>query len=61
MCKPFVKLTEHNQHIKEIWAGEILGAVRQLHVKGKLGYVPICKKCQFKETYQWEKLNNQVV
>jgi len=60
MCKPFVKLTEHNQHIKEIWAGEILGAVRQMHVTGKLEDVPICKKCKFKETYQWEKLDNQV-
>jgi len=56
MCKPFVKLTKHNQNIKEIWAGEMLGAVRQMHVTGKLEDVPICKKCKFKETYQWEKL-----
>jgi MoaA/NifB/PqqE/SkfB family radical SAM enzyme len=44
------------QTLREIWDGEILNQVRRLHLKGDLDAVPICKKCMFKETYEWMRV-----
>lgn len=42
--------------LSEIWFGEELENVRNFHSKGKIDDVKICKKCPFKETYEWEKV-----
>ena len=44
------------QTIKEIWNGQEIEKVRQLHLKKKVNDVKICKKCPFKETYDWQKI-----
>ncbi len=42
--------------ISEIWNGYEIEKVRQLHLKKKVNDVTICKKCPFKETYEWQKI-----
>ena len=43
--------------LKEIWHGKEINKVRELHLKDKLEEVTICKKCPFKDTYDWKKVN----
>ena len=42
--------------IKSIWKGKELNRVRNLHREKKLDEVNVCKKCTFKDTYEWEKV-----
>jgi molybdenum cofactor biosynthesis enzyme MoaA len=42
--------------IKSIWKGKELNRVRNLHREKKLNEVNVCKKCTFKDTYEWEKI-----
>lgn len=42
------------QNLSQIWTGSEIDRVRAAHVGGGVDNVPICKKCPFKETYQWE-------
>ena len=44
------------QTLREIWDGEILNEARRLHLNRDLDAVPICKKCMFKETYEWMRI-----
>jgi len=48
------------QTLKEIWDGEILNRVRQAHIERRLEDIAICKRCPFKETYRWEKVQVEV-
>ena len=41
----------------QIWNGKILNDVRKKHIEKKINDVEICKKCAFKETYEWIKLD----
>ncbi len=43
--------------LKEIWDGNEINSVRKLHLEGKLEDVTICKKCPFKDTYDWKKIH----
>lgn len=43
------------ESIKEIWFGKEINKVRNAHIKNKIETVEICKKCPFKETYDWQK------
>jgi MoaA/NifB/PqqE/SkfB family radical SAM enzyme len=43
------------ESIKEIWLGKEINKVRNAHKKNKIETVEICKKCPFKETYDWQK------
>ena len=42
--------------LKEIWSGEELNKVRELHSMNKVNDVEICKGCTFKNSYEWEKI-----
>ena len=44
------------QTLKEIWHGEHINEVREAQIKNKAEDIPICKKCPFKETYKWVKI-----
>ena len=43
--------------VKEIWEGRRLNAVRTAHLNGKINKIKICKKCDFKETFKWLKVD----
>lgn len=43
--------------LKEIWNGSEINKVRKLHLENKLEKVTICKKCPFKDTYNWKKVH----
>ena len=42
--------------IKELWEGDELNKVRELHRKKKVEKVGICEKCTFKDTYNWREI-----
>ena len=42
------------QTLKEIWTGSEMMRVRRAHGKGNLESINICKKCSFKDTYNWQ-------
>lgn len=42
--------------IKELWEGDELNKVRELHRKKKIEKVGICEKCTFKDTYNWREI-----
>jgi MoaA/NifB/PqqE/SkfB family radical SAM enzyme len=39
--------------LSEIWEGLEMESVRNLHKKGRINNVGICKECTFKDTYNW--------
>ena len=41
------------QTLSEIWRGREVEKVRKTHGCGQVGQVDICKKCPFKDTYNW--------
>ena len=41
------------QTLNEIWIGQEIGSVRESHGCGQIDKVDICKKCPFKDTYNW--------
>tara|TARA_B110000003_G_scaffold267771_1_gene296424 strand:+ start:159 stop:1475 length:1317 start_codon:yes stop_codon:yes gene_type:complete len=43
--------------LKEIWHGNEINQVRKHHVENNLEKVTICKKCPFKDTYDWKKVS----
>ena len=40
----------------EIWYGPDIDHARRCHVNGRGGDLAVCRDCQFKETYRWEKV-----
>ena len=42
--------------IKNIWEGRDIQKVRDNHILNKIESIEVCKKCPFKETYNWKKL-----
>jgi MoaA/NifB/PqqE/SkfB family radical SAM enzyme len=44
------------QSLEEIWKGEELNKVRNFHKNDEVDSVEICKKCSFKDTYVWKKI-----
>jgi len=51
-----IKSFRNVQTLKQIWDGKIINGVRKQHVKGNVNSINICKKCDFKETYSWQKI-----
>ena len=45
------------QTIKDLWIGDELNKVREKHQNGALDEVGICKKCSFKDTYDWVEVS----
>ena len=43
--------------LKDIWYGNEINKVRKLHIENKIEKITICKKCPFKDTYDWKKIN----
>lgn len=44
--------------LAEIWRGSDIDHVRRCHVEGTAGSLAVCRGCQFKETYNWQKLQS---
>ncbi len=45
------------ENLEEIWNGDELNKVRNLHENFKIDSVPVCKECTFKDTYDWKLIN----
>jgi MoaA/NifB/PqqE/SkfB family radical SAM enzyme len=45
------------ESLSEIWEGNELKKVRDLHLSDKLDEVKVCSNCTFKDTYNWERIN----
>ena len=45
------------EDLKKIWVGEEMREVREKHMLNQVDKVKICKKCPFKETYSWKKID----
>ena len=44
------------QTLKEIWGGREINKIRNLHKKKQLNQIEICRKCNFKDTYEWKEI-----
>ncbi len=44
-------------NLKDIWNGEELNKIREIHMEKQLDKIDICKNCDFKDTYEWKKIN----
>ena len=44
------------ENIIDIWNGEELNKIRTYHTNKELNKVPVCKGCEFKDTYDWFKI-----
>lgn len=44
------------QKINQIWRGNELNNIRNLHKEKKLDEINVCKKCTFKDTYEWQSI-----
>lgn len=42
--------------LADIWHGTDIDAVRRHHIEGSADELEVCRTCQFKETFHWEKL-----
>ena len=45
------------ESLSDLWNGQQLQKVRNLHLNEKVNDVDVCKECTFKDTYEWEKIN----
>jgi hypothetical protein len=52
----YVEPPRRVQTLREIWDGELLNEVRRRHLSRDLDAVPICRRCMFKETYEWMRI-----
>ena len=52
----YVEPPRRVQTLREIWDGTILNEARRVHLDRNLDAVPICRKCMFKETYEWMRI-----
>ena len=43
--------------LSEIWIGKEIDNIRKKQNENKVNEVKICKKCPFKETYSWKKID----
>ena len=46
------------QSLRDIWTGALIDDVREQHACGKVEDVKICKRCPFKETYDWVRIKS---
>lgn len=59
MPERYIEPPARVQTLREIWYGDLVNDVRQMHVEGRMEEVPVCRRCPFKETYHWEKVEPQ--
>lgn len=52
----YVEPSRRVQTLREIWDGQVLNQVRRWHLDRNLDAVPICRKCMFRETYEWMRI-----
>jgi MoaA/NifB/PqqE/SkfB family radical SAM enzyme len=45
--------------LTEIWSGYEISRVRKAHANGNHSDVEICRKCPFKDTYNWVEINHK--
>lgn len=63
LLKNAKKPTKYNEppkkitNIDDIWNGEELNKIRKIHMEKQLDKIDICKNCDFKDTYDWKKIN----
>ena len=63
LLKNAKKPTKYNEppkkitNIDDIWNGEELNKIRKIHMEKQLDKIDICKNCDFKDTYEWKKIN----
>ena len=43
--------------LKEIWNGAELTKVREMHLNNRVNEIDICKNCNSKDTFVWEKID----
>ena len=55
--KNFNEPKKEIQNLEEIWHGEELKKIRNLHENDKIDSVPVCKDCTFKDTYDWKLID----
>ncbi len=55
--KNFNEPKKEIQNLEEIWHGEELKKIRNLHENNKIDSVPVCKDCTFKDTYDWKLID----
>jgi len=46
-----------SKKLNEIWFGDDINKVRELHVNNNLEKVSICAGCKFKDTYKWKTIS----
>lgn len=57
MPERYINPKEEVHTLKEIWDGKIVNGVRKMHIKGDVDKLEVCRKCAFKETYNWKQIN----
>jgi len=54
----FFNEPEHKvESLRDIWEGQELKRVRDMHLADKVNDVKVCTHCTFKDTYEWEKIH----
>ncbi len=43
--------------LNEIWTGKEINKIRNLHKQKDLDSIPICKNCDFTDTYSWVEID----
>ena len=56
MPTEFNKPEKKISNINQVWNSNELNKVRQKHLKNKLDDINICKSCNSKDTFVWEKI-----
>jgi len=56
MPERYIDPPKRVQTLQEIWHGDLVSEVRQKHIEGHMEDVPICRRCPFKDTYRWMKV-----
>ena len=56
MPKRFYEPTKKIQSLKEIWSGESLTQIREMHLSDRMDKIELCRSCEFKDTYLWKEI-----
>jgi radical SAM protein with 4Fe4S-binding SPASM domain len=46
---------KNNKEVMYFWKGETLSRIREMHKRKELNKIPVCKKCTYKESYNWKR------
>ncbi len=56
MPRRYVNPAKRVSTLSELWQGDIINDLRQKHLENRLEEIPVCRRCPFKETYRWIKV-----